>query len=152
MRALFLACAIVLAAALLQAAPARAQSTPALGFRAGVSRSPDHTYLGLQGEFGLGLGGARLAPSLDWGLGDHTVTILNADLRWYLLPLPETGLRIYGAAGPGLVLDPGTELGFNLSVGLHIPMKSGRRYNVEARFGFGDVPDFKIGASLLFGL
>lgn len=128
-----------------------AQSMPALGLRAGASRGPDHAYFGLQTELGTVLGSPRFAPSLDVGLGDTSVTILNADLRWYLLPLPETGLRVYGAAGPGLVLSPDTDLGLNLTAGMHIPMKGGRRYNVEFRFGFGDVPDLKIGMGLVFG-
>jgi len=134
----------------LSASVGHAQSTPALGVRGGVSRSPDQAYLGVQGEFGPVWEGARFAPSLDFGLGDHDATILNADLRWYLMHLPETGLRLYGAAGPGLLLSPDTKLGLNLTVGLHIPMKRNRRYNVEARFGLGDVPDFKLGASVLF--
>lgn len=127
-----------------------AQSTPALGIRAGWNSQPDNAYLGLQTEFGRVLGGGHLAPSLDVELGDGSSTIVNGDIRWYLFPLPETGIRIYGAAGPGLVLSPDTELGLHLTAGLHIPMKSGRRYNIEARFGFGDVPDFKLGMGLSF--
>ena len=129
---------------------AGAASTPAWGIRGGASSSPDHAYLGFQTEFGRILGGAHLAPSLDLGLTDGSAMILNGDLRWYLLTLPQTGLRFYGAAGPGLVISPDTNLGLQLTAGLHIPMKNGRRYNVEARFGFGDVPDFKLGASVLF--
>lgn len=136
---------------LVAAGSAEAQSTPALGFRGGVSRSPDHTYLGLQTEFGRILGGPMLAPSLDFSLEDASTLVLNGDLRWYLLPLPETGLLFYGAAGPGVVMRPGTEVGLYLTAGLHVPMKSGRRYNFEVRFGFGDVPEFKLGAGLIFG-
>lgn len=144
--------AIAVVTILLAAATALAQSTPAWGIRGGVSRSPDHTYLGLQTEFGSVLGGARLSPSLDFSLGDDTTLVLNGDLRWYLLPLPETGLLIYGAAGPGVLLKPDTDIGLQLTAGLHVPMKHGRRYNFEVRFGFGDVPDFKLGASVVFGL
>lgn len=135
---------------LMTAESALAQRTPALGIRAGWDSGPDNAYLGLQTEFGRIPGGASIAPSLDVELGDGSSTIVNGDLRWYLLPLPETGIQIYGAAGPGLVLSPDTELGLNLAAGLHIPMKGGRRYNMEARFGFGDVPDFKLGASIVF--
>jgi hypothetical protein len=133
--------------------PARAQSTPAFGLRVGASRGPDEPYLGLQTELGTILGSARFAPSLDVGFGDGSnTTVLNGDLRWYLLPLPETGLRIYGAAGPTLSFSPDTEVGLTLTAGLHIPMKNGRRYNVEVRFGFGDTPDLKLGAGVLFRL
>jgi hypothetical protein len=136
----------------LTAVDVSAQSTPALGGRAGFSSAPDDFYLGLQGEFGRVLGVAYFAPSLDFGLGDTSTLVLNGDLRWYLLPVPETGLIFYAAAGPGLILSPDTGIGLHLTAGLHIPMKGGRRYNVEARFGFGDVPDFKFGASILFGI
>jgi len=143
---------LLLALLSLSASAGHAQRTPALGPRGGVSRSPDQAYLGVQGEFGPVFEGAHLAPSLDFGLGDHDVKILNADLRWYLIHLPETGLRFYGAAGPGLLLSPDTELGLNLTVGLLIPMKAHRRYNLEARFGLGDIPDLKLGLSVLFSL
>ena len=77
---------------------------------------------------------------------------MNADLRFYLIPLPETGIRFYGAAGPTLMLSPDTELGLSLILGLHIPMKSTRRYNVEYRWGIGDIPDHKIAVTVMFGL
>jgi len=40
----------------------------------------------------------------------------------------------------------------SLILGLHIPMKSTRRYNVEYRWGIGDIPDHKIGVTVMFGL
>ncbi|HKI84196.1 MAG TPA: hypothetical protein VJ955_00360 [Desulfuromonadales bacterium] len=137
---------------LLAVETAWAQSSPALGVRGGLSRSPDKGYLGLQTEFGEIFYGAHLAPSFDFLLSDRSMTVLNGDLRWYLFPLPETGIRFYGAAGPALVLSPDTDLGFCLTVGIHVPMKYQRRYNLELRFGFGDVSDLKIGVGILFGL
>ena len=130
--------------------PARADS--ALGPRFGVTGGNDDFFLGVQGEFGPILGSATLVPSLDFTLGGHSSTALNADLRFYLIPLPETGLRFYGGAGPTLMLSPGTELGLSLILGLHIPMKSTRRYNIEYRWGIGDIPDHKIGVTIMFGL
>ena len=130
--------------------PARADS--ALGPRFGVTGGNDDFFLGVQGEFGPILGSATLVPSLDFTLGDHSSTALNADLRFYLIPLPETGLRFYGGAGPTLMLSPDTELGLSLILGLHIPMKSTRRYNIEYRWGIGDIPDHKIGVTIMFGL
>ncbi len=123
-----------------------------LGLQAGFSSGPDQFVVGGQGEFGPAVGSAFLAPSVDLGLGGNsTVTVINGDLRWYLLPLPETGIRFYGQAGPVLVVSPDTELGFSLAAGADIPMKNRRRYHVEARFGFGDVPDFKLVLGVLFG-
>lgn len=130
--------------------PAHADS--ALGPRIGLSGGNDDFFLGFQGEFGPILGAATLVPSLDFTLGDHSSTALNADLRFYLIPLPETGIRFYGAAGPTLMLSPDTELGLSLILGLHIPMNSTRRYNVEYRWGIGDIPDHKIGVTVMFGL
>ena len=123
-----------------------------LGIRAGMSISPDQVLIGGQGELGPIIGASYLVPSLDFGFQDTNTAIGNIDLRWYLLPLPETGIYFYASAGPTLVLSPGTELGVSLSAGVHIPMKGDRRYNLEMRFGFGDIPDVKIVGALMFGL
>ena len=124
-----------------------------LGLHAGLGRGPDQFVAGGQAELGPVLGSASFAPSLDVGIGGNsTVTVINGDLRWYLLPLPETGIRFYGQAGPAIVISPDTELGLSLGVGADIPMKNRRRYHVEARFGLGDVPDLKIVLGVLFGL
>ena len=130
----------------------QAHADSALGPRFGLSGGNDDFFLGVQGEFGPILSAATLVPSLDFTLGDHSSTALNADLRFYLIPLPETGIRFYGAAGPTLMLSPDTELGLSLILGLQIPMKSTRRYNIEYRWGIGDIPDHKIGVTILFGL
>ena len=123
-----------------------------LGLRAGMNMEPDQFLIGGQGEFGPVAGSSFLVPSLDFGLNDQTTVTANVDLRWYLLPLPETGIYFYGAAGPSIVLSPGTEVGLSLTAGVHIPMKRHRRYNLELRFGFGDIPDLKIVGALMFGL
>ncbi|MHC4214387.1 MAG: hypothetical protein ACYSWP_13555 [Planctomycetota bacterium] len=39
-------------------------------------------------------------------------------------------LQYYGSAGPTMLLSPSTELEISLTAGVHIPMKSHRRYNV----------------------
>jgi hypothetical protein len=123
-----------------------------LGPRLGLSNGPDEFFLGGQVEFPRVLGRGSLVPSLDFGLGDAKVTTANLDFRWYLLPLPETGIRFYGSAGPTVSTSPNSELGLSLSVGLDIPMRDPRRYNVECRFGSGDIPDFKIAFAVMFGL
>jgi hypothetical protein len=123
-----------------------------LGPRIGLSNSPDEVFLGGQMEFPHVLGRGSMVPSLDFGLGDAEVTTANLDFRWYLLPLPETGLRFYGSAGPSVQTSPESELGLSLTVGLDIPMRNPRRYNVECRFGSGEIPEFKIAFSVMFGL
>lgn len=122
-----------------------------LGPRIGLNEGDDF-FVGVQGEFGQFLGAATVAPSLDFKIGDTGATTANLDLRWYLLPLPETGLKFYGAAGPTVVLSPGSELGLSLTIGLHIPMKTSRRYNLEYRFGLGDIPEHKLALAVMFGI
>ena len=122
------------------------------GMRAGMGMGPDQFLIGAQAEFGPIVGSSFFVPSLDLGFDDQTTVIANFDLRWYLLPLPETGIYFYGSAGPTIVLSPDTNIGLSLTAGVHIPMKNQRRYNVELRFGFGDIPDLKIMAAIMFGL
>jgi hypothetical protein len=131
---------------------AHARGRDGLGIRAGMSVGPDQFLLGGQAELGPVLDASYLVPSLDLGFDDQTTVIANVDLRWYLLRLPETAIHFYGSVGPTLVLSPGTEVGLSLTAGVHIPMKHQRRYNMELRFGFGDIPDVKIVAALMFGL
>ncbi|MEN8008668.1 MAG: hypothetical protein ABFS42_16785 [Candidatus Krumholzibacteriota bacterium] len=124
----------------------------ALGPRMGLSGGDDDFFLGVQTEFGPILEAATLVNSLDFTLGDHSSTALNTELRFYLVPLPETGIMFYCAGGPTLLLSPDTELGLSLVLGLHIPMKDTRRYNIEYRWGVVDIPDHKIGLTVMFGL
>ncbi len=145
---------------ILSSPTAFAGSKYALGARAGLSSSPDQFVLGLQGVFG-NVGGAAgtavFVPSVDVGVGDNfTSLLINGDLRWYLARMPETGIKFYGAAGPTVgyysVNNGGssTELGLSLTAGARIPMKGKRSYNLEMRFGFGDIPDLKIMLSVMF--
>jgi len=131
-----------------------------LGARTGLSSAPDQFVLGLQGSFG-NVGGAAgtaiFVPSADVGVGSsHTSLLLNGDLRWYVFNLPETGIKFYGAAGPTLGYysfnnaGSATELGLSLTAGARIPMQGRRSYNLEMRFGFGDIPDMKLMLSLMF--
>ena len=131
---------------------AHAGPRDALGARIGYGPDQDQFYLGGQAELGPVIGAAFFLPSLDVGLGDNSLTMFNADLRWYLLPLPETAIYFYGSAGPTLILSPGSELGLSLVVGVDIPMKARNRYNLELRFGVGDIPDLKLMLGVLFDL
>lgn len=140
---------LLLAAGLLPLLAALPAAAGGVGPRIGLEDGDD-VFLGAQGEFGPVLGQANLVPGLDLRLGDSGTSTANVDLRWYLLPLPDTGLRFYGAAGPTLVLSPGTELGLSLTLGLNIPMQSNRRYNVEYRFGLGNIPESKVAVAVMF--
>jgi hypothetical protein len=130
----------------------------AIGPRAGYDFESDNLVLGGGGEFGRVLQSFRFAPSVEFEFGDNTVTALNGDFRLYLFPLPETGLHFYGSAGPTLVFtsrdkaDTQSELGLSLVAGVKIPMKGENCYNLEARFGFGDIPEFKLMFAIFFGI
>jgi hypothetical protein len=123
-----------------------------LGILFGQDTQPDHFFIGGQAEFGPVTSAAFLVPSFHIAFDDGAAGAANVDLRWYLIPLPETGIRIYGAAGPTLMFASDTEIGLTLTAGLNIPMKNRRRYNVELRFGFGDIPDLKFATALMFGI
>ncbi len=137
--------------------PVTASAGKAIGPRAGYDFDSDNLVIGVEAELGRAFQNFRFAPSLDFGLGDHSTTVLNADFRLYLFHLPETGLHFYGSAGPTILLnskskDGQSEIGFSLVAGLKIPMKGMKRYNLETRFGYGDIPKFKLMLTLLFGI
>ncbi len=134
------------------AATPDAHANSALGPRAGLNGGGDDLYLGVQMEFMAKFGSVSLVPSFDFGPGTDAPSVANADFRLYLIPLPDTGIRFYGSAGPSMLLSGDLELGLSLTLGLNIPMKGTRRYNVEYRWGLGDIPDHKIGVAVMFGL
>ena len=148
----------ILPVLLLSISPAVANAGTSLGPRGGYDTDTESLFIGGEAEFGRVLQAFRLAPSVDIELGDNSFTAVNADFRLYLFNLPETGLQFYGSAGPTLLLGVGgrgnsdTELGLSLVAGMKIPMKNKNRYNIEARFGFSDIPDFKISAAILFNI
>ncbi len=139
---------------LVLASPVFAGVISAFGVRAGVSQNPDQFVIGGMLELGSALGPASLVPSVDFGFGDNTdLTAVNLDVRFYLFPLPQTGINFYGAAGPTAAFaNSNSEVGLSLTAGAKIPMKGKNRYNVEARFGVGDIPDLKILLGVLFGI
>lgn len=138
--------------------PSSADAGAAIGPRAGYDFDTDNFVLGVETELGRAFQNFLFAPSLDFELGDNTITALNADFRLYLFHLPKTGLHFYGSAGPTVLLDsPGqgdsqTEIGLSLVAGVKIPMQGQKRYNLEARFGLGDIPDLKVMLGILFGI
>ncbi|MEZ5357232.1 MAG: hypothetical protein R3F48_00285 [Candidatus Zixiibacteriota bacterium] len=129
----------------------------AIGPRGGYDFDTEDLVLGVEGEFGRVFRDFQIAPSIDFEFGDHSFTAFNGDFRMYLFHLPETGLKFYGSAGPTLLMissnnNTDTELGLSVVAGMRIPMQGNRRYNIETRFGFGDIPDFKLMVTILFGI
>lgn len=128
------------------------------GLRAGFGLDPDQFVFGVQAELSRVLGILRFAPSLDFGFGDDIGTyLLNADLRLDLLPLPRSGSVFYVDGAPTLaILDPENvdsdlEIGFTVAAGLELPMGRTGTYNIEGRYGFGDIPEFRLLLGVYFG-
>ena len=109
-------------------------------------------FLGGRAELGTVFGSAVFVPGVDFVLGDNSYLALHADFRWYLFPLPDTGIRVYGVAGPTIVTSGDTEFGLTLAAGVNIPMKKKNRYNAEVRFGIGDIPDVRFLFAVLFSI
>jgi hypothetical protein len=121
-----------------------------LGVRAGGF---DDFYVGAEWQTPAQVGPAAFAPSVDFAFGDLDAVAINGDLRWELLPVFDTGMSIYGKAGPTFMLaDKNYEIGLSLSIGADIGMRNGRSLHLEWRFGLGDIPDSKIGIALMFRL
>lgn len=127
------------------------------GVRGGYSSNPDQLVFGAQAMFGQFLKVTRFVPSFDFGTGDDITTYaFNGDFR-LTLKIPNSSLTLYGEAGPTLIYwdtDKGgsdTEVGGTLTGGIAFPMGGTGQYNLEARFGIGDVPDFKIMLGIMFG-
>lgn len=121
-----------------------------LGVRFGFEDGADDVYVGMEVESGVRVGPAVFAPSADLVIEDENRLELNGDLRWDLLPIPETGIMLYGKAGPTLVFSDDNELGISLTIGGDVPMRKGRSLQLEVRFGFGDLASTKIGAAVMF--
>ena len=129
----------------------------AYGIRIGLGLNPDQVVAGFQADFGKVYRNVRFVPSIDAGLGDHLKNIgFNGDLKMFL-PLPKAEAAIYVLAGPTIEIwspDEGegdTEIGVYLGSGIRMGMGEKGWYNLEARFGIGDVPEIRILLGILFG-
>lgn len=150
----------ILGTVLLLALLAGTETAAAAGFgvRGGLGINPDQGVIGLQAEMGgKRLKAFRLAPSADFGFGDNVTTFCgNLDFLLHV-PFPGSGGGAYGGLGPTLTywdVDSGqndTEIGLSLVAGMRLGMGDRNAYNLEARFGVGDVPDFRILVGVLFG-
>ncbi len=151
--------AVVTATALFPAT-ARAQSGgedtfAKWGIRFGLGIDPDQFVFGGQASLGK-WAITRFVPSVDVGLGDNLTTIdFNGDL-FLRLAIPDASLEFYGGGGPTLAyLDPegaGSrwEIGLSLVAGMRLPLRTQHAFNVEARFGLWDIPDFRLILGILF--
>jgi len=139
------------------ASSARAQSSGAVGVRAGVSGSPDQFYAGLHYESEPFAEQLRFRPNLEIGVGSsQTIVALNFEFAYYI-PL-DTGRRrgvrpwsVYVGAGPALVIDrltnnTSTGGGFNILLGAQ--HRGG--FFTELKVGMIDSPSVKFGVGYTF--
>jgi hypothetical protein len=129
----------------------------AFGFRIGYGTDPDQFVVGLQADLGRAYSRLHFVPSFDLGFGDDMTTAsLNGDFKFFM-PLPKSTVVFYALAGPTLThwvldeLDDDTEVGISLGFGARVEFGDSGWYNLETRFGVGDIPEFRILAGLLFG-
>ena len=127
------------------------------GGRVGYGDDPDQFVCGLQADVGEVYRLTHFVPSIDAGFGNDVTTLtFNGDLKVYL-PLPKSTVMFYGLAGPAITIwsaDSGgsdTEIGAYLGLGARMGLSTSGWYNLEARFGIGDVPDLRIMLGVLFG-
>lgn len=150
-----LICAFVLVSAVV--ASAAEDSGKCYGIRAGYSSKPDQFVIGAQADMGEIYRRVHIVPSIDAGFGDHLTTFaFNGDVQLFV-PLPKSISFLYGIAGPTIMIwspetgDGDTEIGMSLGIGARMPLGNSGWYNVEGRFGIGDIPDVKILLGVFFG-
>jgi hypothetical protein len=123
----------------------------ALGFAAkvGVGFEPSQFVVGLQYSLGKTLGLFRLVPNGHAGFGD--VTTFDFSLDFLLRGVLDSGLGIYGGAAPTLAFwEDNTDVGATLVGGIQLPLLKDRATNLEARFGIGDIPEFRLLGVIVF--
>lgn len=157
-RLMNLALCVLVISGLIAPAAAADEAKMGLGLRPlGFSINPDQYVLGAQAVLGTYYRG-RFAPSVDFGFGDNVTVITgNFDLKIDLFSPPKSESVFYVGAGPTLsyispdVGESDTEIGLSLLGGVKLGMSEKNYYNIEARFGIGDIPDFKLLAGVMFG-
>ena len=136
-------------AALAQEAASEGHSGLGFGVKAGFGISPEQFVVGGQVSLGKSLGIFRVVPNAHFGFGDVTSFDVNVDFLARLIA-EDSGFGFYGGAAPSLWFSDNTEFGGNLIVGIQVPLIPNRATNLEARFGVGNVPDFRLLATLVF--
>ena len=128
---------------------APAASSLGFGVKAGLGVNPDQFVVGLQYSLGKSLGIFRVVPNVHVGFGDVTTFDINVDFL-ARLTTKDSGFGFYGGAAPTFVTgDDFSEFGVTLVAGVQVPIVKNKATNIEARFGLGDIPDFRLLLSLI---
>lgn len=135
-----------------------------LGLRAGISMNPDQFHGGVFADVGQIVSKVRLQPSFEFGLGNGVrLGAVNADAlylfdsrRWRPYAGGGLGINFIDVTdgvgqGDGMDIEPVFNLVAGVEWGNPKPgSRASRRYQLEARLGLGDTPDFKLSAGITF--
>lgn len=127
------------------------------GVRIGYGSDPDQFVVGFQTDLAQVYRNLHFVPSIDAGFGEHVNNLgFNGDLKLFLR-LPQATAAFYLLAGPTIEIwdydvgEADTEIGVYLGGGVQMGFGDKGYYNLEARAGIGDVPEFRILLGILFG-
>ncbi len=129
----------------------------AVGIRAGIAADPDQVLIGVQAVVGKVTGALKFVPGADIGYGDDMMLMaLNGDFRLPLMIFFEHKLAAYVGGGPTLAfLNPEdaesvVEPGLSLIGGILFDIGRGTIFDLQARFGIGDIGEFKMFLGVMF--
>jgi hypothetical protein len=124
-----------------------------IGPHIGFSSGPDQVILGGQLQMGDVAPQVDLLPGIDVGFGDDmTLVSLNGDFH-YRFQLSNSTWQPYVGGGVAVTFGEGdSAAGGSFIGGADVPTKSGNRFFVEGKIGFGDVYDIKFLAGWHFPL
>ena len=130
------------------------------GFRVGVSVDPDQVYGGIHWDIGSSSSSIHIRPNLELGVGDDELLLAaNGEVLYYFKQQGEWIPYAGGALSINFIDrdkpkqfedDSDVELGFYAVGGLDTALKGNRRLLLEAKLGFSDSPDLKIGIGWTF--
>jgi len=124
-----------------------APSASSLGFgvKAGLGIEPGQFVIGGQYSLGKALGIFRVVPAVHVGFGDITTFDFNVDFLARLIA-KDSGFGFYGGAAPTFAVGDDSYDAFSITLigGVQVPIIKNKATNIEARFGLGDLPDFRI--------
>lgn len=124
-------------------------SSLGFGVKAGFGIEPGQFVIGAQYSLGKALGIFRVVPNIHVGFGDATTVDFNVDFLARLVT-KDSGFGFYAGAAPTLITGDGDdEFGVTLVGGVQVPIIKNKATNIEARFGLGDLPDFRLLLSLI---
>jgi len=121
------------------------------GVKAGFGTDPTQFVLGAQlalGKAGFGL--LRVVPNAHLAFGDVTTFDVNIDFLARLV-LADKGIGLYGGIAPTYVMSSdNNDFGGTWILGAQLPVLKQNATNLEARFGFGGPPSFRLLAVIVF--